>query len=770
MSEEIDPVCGMTVDPEHPRGGAAAFEGRPYVFCSAGCRERFLADPRGALERGPRGMPAPASSPMSIALPGGRQATAARGVRYTCPMHPEVVQQGPGACPLCGMALEPLEAVPEEGDNPELRDMTRRFVIAAALSVPVVLLAMTGRGDGSVAAGWAQAALALPVVLWAGAPFFARAWESLRGRRANMFTLIAIGTGSAYGFSLLSLLVPDRIPGGRQALYFESAAVITTLVLLGQVLELRARRAASGAMRALLSLAPRTARRLVDGGREEDVPIDAVAVGDRLRVRPGEKVPVDGTVLEGHGIVDESLVSGEPLPVDRAAGDKVTGGTINRDGTFVLHAGRVGRDTLLARIAARVAEAQRSRAPIQRLADRVSEFFVPIVVAVALVAAAAWMAFGPEPRLPHALAAAVAVLIIACPCALGLATPMSIRVAAGRGAVAGILVRDAAALERLATFDTLVLDKTGTITEGRPRLTDVVAAPGTTGTSLLSVAAGLEKGSEHPLAAAILAGAAERGAVPGVLRDFRAAIGRGVRGRVDGVAAVLGNETFLAAEGAATDPALQATAETLRSLGRTVVLVAAGGRTIGLLGIEDPVRPTSAEAIRALRADGIRILMVTGDHETAAAAVAKQVGVDLFEAGKAPERKRALIAELQRRGHVVAMAGDGVNDAPALAQADVGIAMGEGADLALESAAVTLVRSDLRGVVRARRLGRAAGRNIRQNLFFAFVYNTLGVPLAAGALYPFTGWLLSPMIAGAAMSFSSVSVILNALRLRRTPL
>jgi Cu+-exporting ATPase len=765
-----DPICGMAVDPENPRGGSAEFEGRRYGFCSPRCRETFLADPAASLARGPRGMPAPrghakAASPVvSIVLPAAAE--------YTCPMHPEVVQRGPGACPLCGMALEPREAVLDEGDDPELRDMTRRFVLAAALSVPVVVLAMAG------IAGWLQAALALPVVLYCGAPFFTRAWESLLRRRANMFTLIALGTGAASGFSLLALLLPHRIPGGRAALYFESAAVITTLVLLGQVLELRARRAASGAMRALLSLAPRTARRLRDGGAVaseifEDVPIDAVATGDRLRVRPGEKVPVDGLVLEGHGVLDESLVSGEPLPVDRTRGDRVVGGTLNRDGTFVMRAERVGRDTLLARIAARVAEAQRSRAPIQRLADRVAEFFVPAVTAIAILAAAAWMAFGPEPRLPHALAAAVAVLIIACPCALGLATPMSIRVATGRGAEAGILVRDAAALEALAVFDTLVLDKTGTITEGRPRLTDVVAtAPGGNAAeaSLLRLAAGIEKGSEHPLASAIVSGAAERGVAPGALGEFCAAIGRGVKGTVDGVPVILGNEALLAAEGIPIEPALEPGATALRAEGRTVVLVAAGGRVLGFLGISDPVRESSAGAIRALRASGVRTLMLTGDHEVAARVVAHQVGVDEYRSGVAPDDKRTVIADLQRRGHVVAMAGDGVNDAPALAQADAGLAMGEGADLALESAAVTLVRSDLRGIVRARRLGRAARRNIRQNLFFAFVYNALGVPLAAGALYPFTGLLLSPMIAGAAMSLSSVSVILNALRLRKVRL
>jgi Cu+-exporting ATPase len=756
--DAIDPICGMRVDPVNPRGGAAEFEGRRYVFCSPGCRERFVADPRAAVARGPRGMPAPAA--MSIALP-------AREVEYTCPMHPDVVQRGPGACPLCGMALEPRDAVLEASDDPELRDMTRRFVLAAVLSVPVVVLAMAGiRVGGESVAGWLQAALALPVVLYCGAPFFARAWESLRQRRANMFTLIAMGTGAAYGFSLLALVLPQRIPGGDAALYFESAAVITTLVLLGQVLELRARRAASGAMRALLRLQPRTARRLSDGAREEDVPIDAVMPGDRLRVRPGESVPVDGVVLDGHGVLDESLMSGEPLPVDRTRDERVVGGTINRDGTFVMRAEKVGLDTLLSRIAARVAEAQRSRAPIQRLADRIAAVFVPLVVAIASVAAAGWMAFGPEPRLPHALAAAVAVLIIACPCALGLATPMSIRVATGRGAEAGILVRDAAALEGLARFDTLVLDKTGTITLGRPRLTDVVGPEA----DLLRLAAGLERGSEHPLAAAVLSGAAERGVTPGELREFHAAVGRGVAGIVDGVPVALGSEAFLEARGVPAEPALAARAAALRDAGRTVVMVAAGGWPLGLLGVFDPVRETSAGAIGALRAAGVHTLMLTGDHEAAARAVARQVGVDAFRSGVSPDDKRGILADLQAQGRVVAMAGDGVNDAPALAQADAGIAMGEGADLALESAAVTLVRSDLFGVLRARRLGRAARRNIRQNLFFAFVYNALGVPLAAGALYPFTGWLLSPMIAGAAMSFSSVSVIVNALRLRRLPL
>jgi Cu+-exporting ATPase len=765
----LDPICGMAVDPENPRGGSAEFEGRRYGFCSPRCRATFLASPAAHLARGPRGMPAPAGH----ARPASPKVSITLGaVEYTCPMHPEVVQRGPGACPLCGMALEPKDAGLEESDDGELRDMTRRFVLAAVLSVPVVALAMAGmRG----AAGWLQAALALPVVLYCGAPFFTRAWESLLRRRANMFTLIAMGTGASYGFSLLALVLPHRLPGGGAELYFESAAVITTLVLLGQVLELRARRAASAAMRALLSLAPRTARRLRDGAEAapeatEDVPIDAVAPGDRLRVRPGEKVPVDGIVLEGEGVLDESLVSGEPLPVDRAKGDRVVGGTLNRNGTFVMRAEKVGHDTLLARIAARVAEAQRSRAPIQRLADRVAASFVPIVFAIAILAAAAWMAFGPEPRLPHALAAAVAVLIIACPCALGLATPMSIRVATGRGATAGVLVRDAAALEVLAGFDTLVLDKTGTITEGRPRLTDVVTTASHPEASLLRFAAGIETGSEHPLAAAIVSGAAERGVAPGALGAFRAAIGRGVKGTVDGVPVLLGNGDYLAAEAVPIDTALEARAAGLRALGRTVVWVAADARRLGLLAISDPVRASSAEAIRVLRADGVRTLMLTGDHEAAARAVAQEVGVDAYRSRVEPDGKREIVADLQRRGHVVVMAGDGVNDAPALAQADAGIAMGEGADLALESAAVTLQRSDLRGIVRARRLGRAARRNIRQNLFFAFVYNALGVPLAAGALYPFTGLLLSPMIAGAAMSLSSVSVIANALRLRRVPL
>jgi Cu+-exporting ATPase len=698
-------------------------------------------------------------------------------------MHPEIVRDAPGDCPICGMALEPMEPGAEPEDSPELRDMERRFRVSLALTLPAFLLAMADMLPGAPVAhalgsgaAWLQLALATPVVLWGGLPFFRRGLASLRGQ-LNMFTLIAIGTGAAYAYSALATLAPGLFPdsfrghGGAIAVYYEAAAVIVTLVLLGQVLELRARSRTGAAIRALLGLAPRTARRLREDGGEEDVPLDQVRAADRLRVRPGEKVPVDGVLLEGRSAVDESMVTGEPIPVEKGPGDAVIGATLNAGGTFVMRAERVGSETLLARIVQLVSEAQRSRAPIQRLADRVAAWFVPAVLAVAALAFALWTLLGPEPRLAHALLAAVSVLIIACPCALGLATPMSIMVASGRGAAAGVLFRSAEAIERLASVDTLVVDKTGTLTEGRPVLAAVVPAEGGAigEAELLRLAAGLERGSEHPLAAALVGGAAERGlALPSAER-FEARPGKGVVGRVSGRDVALGNAALLAELG--IDPgALGERADALRSEGRTAAFAAVDGRAAGLVAVADPLKASSAEAVRALRGEGVRIVMLTGDSRVTAEAVARELGLDEVRAEVLPEQKADFVRELQARGRVVAMAGDGVNDAPALARADVGIAMGTGSDVALESAAVTLVKGDLRGIVRARRLSRATLRNIRQNLFFAFAYNALGVPIAAGALYPAFGLLLSPMIAAAAMSLSSVSVVGNALRLRRVAL
>jgi len=691
---------------------------------------------------------------------------------YTCPMHPEVRQRGPGVCPKCGMALEPVAAAAPgaEERNPELEDMTRRLWVAAAFAAPVLALGMSDLlpgmplhhllGERRIA--WLELALSSPVVLWAGWPLFQRGWASLVHRSLNMFTLIALGIGVAYVYSLVASFLPGTI-----GVYFESAAVITALVLLGQVLELRARSRTSSALRALLGLAPRTARRLNDAGEEEDVPLEHVRPGDRLRVRPGEKVPVDGAVLEGASAVDESMVTGEPIPVEKSAGAAVTGGTVNQTGTFLMRAERVGADTLLAQIVRMVGEAQRTRAPVQRLADAVSRVFVPAVVLAAAGTFLLWMLVGPEPRLAHALVNAVAVLIIACPCALGLATPMSIMVGTGRGAHAGVLIRSAEALEVMERVDTLVVDKTGTLTEGKPRLTSLIAAPGFTEAELLRLASTLERGSEHPLAAAILAGARERGISPGALEGFASVTGQGVRGAVDGRPAALGNPRLL--EGIALGD-LPERAEALRQDGQTVVFLAAGGKAAGLLGVADPVKASTPEAIRQLHEEGIRLVMLTGDSRTTAETVARKLEIDEVIAGVLPEEKAAVVKRLQSEGRVVAMAGDGVNDAPALAQAQVGVAMGTGTDVAMESAGVTLVKGDLRGLARARRLSRGTMRNIRQNLFFAFAYNALGIPLAAGALYPAFGLLLSPMIASAAMSFSSVSVIGNALRLRRMPL
>jgi Cu+-exporting ATPase len=756
-----DLVCGMTVDPDRTPHHLV-HEGRTYHFCGARCLERFRSEPARFL---------------AAAAPAKQPAPASANVEYTCPMHPEVRRMGPGTCPICGMALEPREqSLDQKESSPELDDMARRLRIATIFTVPLFLLAMSDLipGDpvrhalGQRAIAWIELALATPVVLWCGWPFFVRGWASIRTRHLNMFTLIAVGTGVAYAYSVVATLAPWIVPtAGAHGvpLYFEAAAVITALVLVGQVLELRARSRTGSALRALLGLAPKTARRLGDDGSESDVRIEDVQVNDRLRVRPGEKIPVDGVVLEGRSSVDESMVSGEPIPVEKTAGARVTGGTVNGPGGFVMRAERVGRDTLLAQIVRMVSDAQRSRAPIQRLADVVAGWFVPAVMAIAALAFVVWMLVGPEPRLAYALVAAVSVLIIACPCALGLATPMSIMVGTGRGASAGVLIRDAEALEVLEKVDTLVADKTGTLTEGKPRLVSVPADP-----AVLRLAAGLERASEHPLAAAIVEGALARGLtqLPAVA-GFRSLTGKGVEGDVDGHAVVLGNAALLADRG--IDAAgLVSAAEDLRRQGQTVMFVAVDGRPAGLLGVADPVKRSTPEALAALRADGIRLVMLTGDSRTTAEAVARSLGIDELEAEVLPERKGEVVGRLVAAGKTVAMAGDGVNDAPALARAHVGIAMGTGTDVAMESSGITLVQGDLRGIVRARRLSRATMRNIRQNLFLAFVYNSLGVPIAAGVLYPMFGLLLNPMIAAAAMSLSSVSVIGNALRLRRVDL
>ncbi len=760
-----DPVCGMSVDPDSsPHRHEHA--GETFHFCSAGCLAKFQADPARYLEGGGRS---------------GDAAPAPAGTLYTCPMHPEIVQEGPGTCPKCGMALEPM-AVPaaDEGPNPELVDMTRRFWVAVALSLPLLAMEM-GRHllalpvDAVVppaANPWVQLLLATPVLLWCGWPFFQRGWASLVSRNLNMFTLIALGTGAAYLYSLVATVAPGLFPDSLQGhagtvpVYYESAAVIVALVLLGQVLELRARERTSGAIKALLDLAPKTARRLTADGGEEEVPVEQVRAGDRLRVRPGDKVPLDGVVGEGRSSVDESMLTGEPLPVEKAPGDRVTGGTLNGSGSFVFEVDRVGGETLLAQVVQMVAEAQRSRAPIQKLVDQVSAVFVPAVIGSAVLAFAAWMVFGPEPAFSHALIAAVSVLIIACPCALGLATPMSIMVATGRGAGLGVLVKNAEVLERFARVGTIVVDKTGTLTEGRPRLTRIVAGEGRDEAELLRLAASLETGSEHPLAQAIVAAARERDLQPDKLEDFDSVTGRGVTGRVAGHRLALGTARLLAEVGAEPG-ALDAEAEALRRDGATVMYLAVDGSAAGLLAVSDPIKETTPEAIEALHRAGLTVVMATGDNRVTAEAVAGRLGIDRVEAEVMPEDKARLVKELQEGGRGVAMAGDGINDAPALAQADVGIAMGAGADVAVESAGMTLVKGDLRAVVRARGLAAATMRNIRQNLFLAFVYNALGVPIAAGVLYPFFGILLSPMIAAAAMSLSSVSVIGNALRLRR---
>jgi Cu+-exporting ATPase len=769
-----DPVCGMTVDPARA-AASLEHEGRRVHFCSTGCRDAFRADPARYAAAARPAPPAPPVKP--------RAAPAATAVTYTCPMHPEIVRPGPGSCPICGMALEPRTAAVLEQENPELLDMRRRFWVGLALTIPVFILAMgdvlpghpLSRLLSPATQAWIEMLLAAPVVLWAGGPFFERMAASLANRSPNMFTLIGLGTGAAFAYSVLATLAPSAVPASFRShgplpdRYFEAASVITVLVLLGQVLELSARSRTSGAIRALLGLAPKTARRVGAAGTEANVPLDDVQVGDLLRVRPGERVPVDGSVVEGTSAVDESMISGEPVPVAKAAGDRVTGGTLNGTGGLLIHAERVGADTMLAQIVRMVSEAQRSRAPIQRLADVVSRYFVIAVVLVAGLAFTLWALVGPEPRLAHALVSSVAVLIIACPCALGLATPMSVMVGVGRGAGAGILIRDAEALETLEKVDTLIVDKTGTVTEGRPRLVSVVAADGVSEEELLTAAASLERGSEHPLAGAVVAGAEARGLTLTGPAGFASVTGKGVTGSVAGRRVVVGTADLLAREGVPASP-LAERAEAWRRDAWTALFVGIDGRPAGLLGVADPVKATSAEALHLLEEDGLQVVMVTGDSRTTAEAVARRLGIQRVEAEVEPARKRDVVRRLQSEGRTVAMAGDGINDAPALAQAQVGIAMGSGTDVAIESAGVTLVKSDLMGIVRARRLSRATLRNIRQNLFFAFVYNALGVPIAAGALYPFVGWLLSPMIAAAAMSGSSVSVIANALRLRRAAL
>ena len=757
----VDPVCGMRVDPARS-GHQHEHAGTVYHFCCGGCRAKFAADPERYLTAERASKPAAPAAPDAI---------------YTCPMHPEIRQVGPGTCPICGMALEPEAVTADAGPNPELADMSRRFKIALALSLPVLLLEngmhlLGHRFDAIVPPNlnvWLQLLLATPAVLWAGWPFFERGWASVRSRNLNMFTLIALGTGVAWVYSLVAVLAPGLFPSGFRganggvAVYFEAAAVITTLVLLGQVLELRARERTGGAIRVLLDLAPKTARRVRPDGGDEEIGLDAVHPGDLLRVRPGDRVPVDGEVVEGASAVDESMVTGESLPVEKTVGAAVIGGTLNGRGSFVMRADRIGAETMLARIVQMVAQAQRSRAPIQRLADRVAGWFVPAVVAVAAIAFLAWWLLGPSPALAYALIAAVSVLIIACPCALGLATPMSIMVGVGRGAGLGVLIRDAEALERLEKVDTLVVDKTGTLTEGKPSVTAVEPLGGHSETEVLALAAALERGSEHPLAEAILRAAEQRSLQIAPAAEFESATGKGVRGRVDGRAVGLGNDALMRELGIS---ASLPRAEELRRQGGTVMLLAVDGGLAGLIAVADPVKASTPAALAALREAGVRIVMLTGDNRATAEAVAAKLGIDEVEAEVLPEQKRDVVERLRREGRVVAMAGDGVNDAPALAAADVGIAMGTGTEVAMESAGVTLVRGDLAAIARARALSAATMRNIRQNLFFAFVYNGLGVPVAAGILYPAFGILLNPMLAAAAMALSSVSVITNATRLR----
>ena len=780
----IDPVCGMKVDPANPRGGAFDHQGKTYYFCSPGCRAKFAEDPDGWLARGPKGM---AAQPMTLKRPGSGSAAANPAAAYvpqkddavewTCPMHPEIVQAGPGECPICGMALEPKTITAVEIENPELIDMTRRFWVAAALSAPLVVLAMSGMSFAWMShtvRGWLELALAAPVCVWAGWPLLVRGARSVKTRNLNMFTLIALGVVVAFVFSVVATVAPGLFPSafrdamGRPPVYFEAAAVIVALVLLGQVLELRARQRTGQAIRKLLDLAPAVAHRLKapDYAREEEVPLAEVVPGDRLRVRPGTKVPVDGVVIEGGGSIDESMVTGESIPVHKQPGDRVIGATVNGTGSFVMRAERVGRDTLLARIVALVGEAQRSRAPIQRLADVVSGYFVPTVVVIAIGSFIVWSVAGPEPRFAYGLVNAVSVLIIACPCALGLATPMSIMVASGRGATMGVLFRNAEAIELFERVDTLAVDKTGTLTQGRPELATVTWIEGSSEREVLALAASLEQASEHPLAGAIVRGAAAKGIALERVEFFESQTGLGVRGRVGARSVAVGSQAFLTKLGVDSSELVRR-ADTLRQDGQSVVFVAVDDRPAGLVGVSDPIKVSAVEAVRALHADGLRLVMLTGDHAVTAKAVARRLGIDDVKAEVAPDAKAAAIRALQAEGRKVAMAGDGINDAPALAAADVGIAMGTGTDIAMESAAVTLVKGDLRGIVRARRLSRQTIRNIRQNLFLAFVYNAVGVPVAAGLLYPIFGVLMSPMIAAAAMSVSSVSVIANALRLRR---
>ena len=753
----------MTVDPATSQH-RFDYRGETFHFCSAGCRAKFAADPQSYLEKDRK-----------------PKAAVPEGAIYTCPMHPEVRQVGPGSCPICGMALEPEIASLDDAPSPELADMTRRFWIGLALALPAFVLEMGSHvfgGHGWIdptLSNWIQFAFATPVVLWAGWPFFVRGWQSLVTRHLNMFTLIAVGTGVAYLYSVVATVAPGSFPetfrshGGAVAVYFESAAVITVLVLLGQVLELRAREATSGAIKALLQLAPKTARRVGADGTDHEVEIDSLAVGDHLRVRPGEKVPVDGAILEGHSSLDESLVTGESMPVTKESGDKVIAGTLNQSGGFVMRADKVGRDTLLSQIVRMVADAQRSRAPIQRLADRVAGWFVPVVIAAALVAFAAWAYFGPEPRMAFGLVAAVSVLIIACPCALGLATPMSIMVGVGRGAQAGVLIKNAEALERMEKIDTLVVDKTGTLTEGKPKVVGVVTTDDFEIADIVRLAASVERASEHPLAAAIVQAAKERNLELGKVEEFDSPTGKGATGKVDGKIVVLGNANYLGSLGIDTS-SLQAQSELMRRDGATVINAAVDGELAGLFAIADPIKPSTRDALTALAAEGIKVIMLTGDNETTAKAVARTLGIAEVESEVLPDQKSAVVAKLQKSGRIVAMAGDGVNDAPALAAAEVGIAMGTGTDVAMESAGITLLGGDLGGIVRARKLSQATMRNIRQNLFFAFIYNAAGIPIAAGVLYPVFGLLLSPIIAAAAMALSSVSVVGNALRLRVTEL
>lgn len=801
----VDLVCGMFVDPRKARA-SVEYKDKTYYFCSPRCAERFQNEPEKYLKPKPAqplvqlgGMaPAKLQPVKPTAAPTTREKSTGKvtyvcpmdpdvretkagpcpvcgmalepeAIEYTCPMHPEIVRSEPGVCPICGMALEPRVAVVAHAeDDSELRSMQLRFWVGLGLSLPLLVLAMKGPY-------WLQFLLATPVIVWGGWPFFQRGWTSIVNRRLNMFTLIALGSGVAYLYSVIATLAPGIFPAsirgehGRPEVYFETAAFIVTLVLLGQVLELRARRQTSSAIRALLDLSPKTARRVRADGADEEIPLEAIHKGDRLRVRPGERVPVDGVVEEGSSSVDESMITGESIPVEKASGAPVIGGTLNQRGSFVMRAQKLGSETLLAQIVRMVAEAQRSRAPIQSLADKVSAWFVPAVVLVAVLTFAGWLLWGPEPRLAHALVNAVAVLIIACPCALGLATPMAIMVGTGRGARAGVLIRNAEALETMEKVDTLVLDKTGTLTEGKPRVTRVIATDGMGEAELLRLVAALERASEHPLAAAVLTEAADRKIVPSQAQHFESVSGKGIVGTVDGREVAVGNLALLQERQIDSRP-LSEPAEELRQKGHTVMLVGIGGRAAGLIAVADPIKPSTQEAIPLLRQSGLRLVMLTGDSRTTAQAIARELGIEEFEAEVLPETKSEIVKKLQAQGRTLAMAGDGVNDAPALAQADVGIAMGTGTDVAMESAGITLVKGDLRAIVRARHLSRATMRNIRQNLFFAFIYNMLGVPIAAGILYPFTGLLLQPVYAAAAMSFSSVSVIGNALRLRRAKL